>query len=104
MNFQETINAGMLAATNVMGEDFSIGGGVSSGIFDSLEMGVTRDPFGDNEEVTAAVTFPSLHCKPYVGMIIIRAGSGDKFKVLDFDSDIAGITLNVKLLGKRSHA
>lgn len=102
--FESSIQVGMSVATSVMGEDFSFSGKTIKGIFDKLEMSVSREVYGSREEATAKISFPidGFPDKPRQGLQLTRNCSKERFRVLWFDPSEGNYDLMVKRIGKQS--
>ena len=102
--FEKSIQVGMKSAITVMGEWFAFSGKNIKGVFDELEMSVSREVYGDREEATAIIVFPieGFPGKPRQKLELTRNCSKERFKVLSFDSSEGHYTLNVKRIGKQS--
>lgn len=103
-NFDSFIARSIEKTAGIIGEPFLILGSTVNGIMEELEMDVARAIYGDTEEATAEVAFPSddLPNKIYTGIKIKRISDGARFKILSFDSSTKHYTFKVKRMGKES--
>lgn len=98
--FDQFTKSGLTQSLSVIGEPATIGGNQFKAAFDESGMSVSRNQFGDEDEVTTVATClkSALSDKPKISETLIRVNTSMTYVILEVQEDVESyeITLRAK--------
>jgi hypothetical protein len=98
--FDQFTKTALTQSLNVIGELATIGGNQFTASFDESEMSVSRNPYGDEDEVTTVATClkSALSNKPEINETLTRVATSTTYVILEVQEDVSSyeITLRAK--------
>lgn len=95
--FELFVKNGLSTALNSVGESAQIGSTKFTASFDESEMAVSRNTYGDEDEVTTTATLlkAAVGSKPTIGQVLIRGSV--QYVILSVQEDVQSYDIGLRV-------
>jgi hypothetical protein len=96
--FDKFTQDGLTESLRIIGEPASIGGNQFTAAFDESAMAVSRNIYGDEDEVTTVATClaSELSDKPQIGEVLTRAKTSARYVILEVQEDAGSYEIRLR--------